>query len=132
MEEYVKLNDLNSTITVASDLTAKVANLSLTYSVDGTYVWTHLEEECPQTLVQLYRGCIKIFSKRSTSLEAVPDGGQAEGAGAGLELGAMFMLCGNLDLHTSIPNIAVLAQQDHRREVATGKFAEQPVGANVT
>jgi hypothetical protein len=44
LEEYAKLNDLTGTITMASGLTAKAANLSLTDSVEGTYVWTRLEE----------------------------------------------------------------------------------------
>jgi hypothetical protein len=46
LEEYAKLNDLTGTITVASEISAKVADLSLTDSVEGTDVWTHLEEEC--------------------------------------------------------------------------------------
>jgi hypothetical protein len=50
---------------------------------------------------------------------------------AGLELGTMFVLCGNSALHTHIPNIAVFAHQDHRMEVATGKFKDQPAGTDV-
>jgi hypothetical protein len=30
---------------------AKVADLSLANMIDGTYAWTHSEEECPPTLV---------------------------------------------------------------------------------
>jgi hypothetical protein len=33
---------------------------------------------------------------------------------------------------THIPNIAVFAHQDHRMEVATGRFKDQPAGTNVT
>ncbi len=50
-------------------ITAKATDLSLTDLVEGRYVWTHLEEECPRTLVQLYRGPIKIFTNRNSSLE---------------------------------------------------------------
>jgi hypothetical protein len=50
---------------------------------------------------------------------------------AGLELGTMFVLCGNSALHTHIPNIAVFAHQDHRMEVATGRFKDQPAGTDV-
>ncbi len=39
---------------------------------------------------------------------------------AGLELGMMFVLCGNWALHTHISNIPVFAHQDHRIEVAPG------------
>jgi hypothetical protein len=115
LEEYAKLNDLTGTITVASGLTAKVADLSLTDSVEGTYVWTHLEEECPRTLVQLYRGPIKISSNRSSTLEGrlalMED--TVKKQVAGLKLGmTLFVLCGNSALHTHIPNIAMFSHQD--------------------
>jgi hypothetical protein len=64
--------------------------------VEGTYVWSHSEEECTQTLVQLYRGSIKIFYIWTTSLE----GGLAlmedklKKHVAGLEVGTLFVLCG--------------------------------------
>ncbi len=87
-----------------------------------------------QTLVQLYRRPIKIFFNQSTSLEGgltlVED--KLKEQVAGLELETMFVLCGNLALHTHIPNISVFAHQDQRMEVATGKFSEQPAGADVT
>ncbi len=60
LEEYAKLNDLTGTIAGASGIWAKVGDLSLADPVEGTYVWTHQEEECPRTLVQLYRGPIKV------------------------------------------------------------------------
>jgi hypothetical protein len=53
LEEYAKLNDLTGTITAALGIAAKVGDLSLMDNVEGTYLWTHLEEECPRTLVQL-------------------------------------------------------------------------------
>jgi hypothetical protein len=134
LEEYAKLNDLTGTITVASGISAKVGDLTLTDSVEGTYVRTHLEEECPRTLVQLYRGPIKIFSNHSSTLEGglalMED--RAKEQVAGLEMGTMFVLCGNFALHTHIPNIAVFTHQDHRMEVATGRFKEQPAGTDVT
>jgi hypothetical protein len=134
LEEYAKLNHLTGTITVASGLTANAADLSLIDWVEGTSVWTHLEEECPRTLVLLYRGPIKIFSNQSSTLKgglALTEDKAKEQA-AGLDLGTMFVLCGNSALHTHIPNITVFAHQDHRMEVATRKFVEQPGGANVT
>jgi hypothetical protein len=51
---------------------------------------------------------------------------------AGLELETVFMLCGNSALHTQILNIAVFAHQDHRMEVAMGRFKDQPAGTDVT
>jgi hypothetical protein len=134
LEEYAKLNNLTSTITVALGISAKVADLSLTDSMEGTYVWTHLEDECPRTLAQLYRGPIKIFANRSSTLEGglalMED--KAKEQVAGLELGTMFVLCGNFALHTHITNIAVFAHQDHRMEMSTGRVKEQPAGMDVT
>jgi hypothetical protein len=134
LEEYAKLNELTGTITEASGISAKVGNLSLADPVEGTYVWTHQEEECPRTLVQLYRGPIKIFSNRSNTLQGglalMED--QPKEQVAGLEFGTMFVLCGNSALHTHIPNIAVFAHQDHRMEVATGCFKDQLAGMDVT
>ncbi len=133
LEEYAKLNNLTGTLTVASGISAKVGDLSLADTTEGTYVWTH-QEECPRTLVQLYRGPTKIFSNRSNTLEgglALMEDRPKEQV-AGLELGTMFVLCGNSALHMQIPNIAVFAHQDHRMEVATGQFKDQPAGTDVT
>ncbi len=74
---------------------SEYADLSLTDAVEGTFVWAHLEEEYPRTLVQLYRGTIKIFSNQTTSLErclALMDDKLKEQVVAGLELGTMFVL----------------------------------------
>jgi hypothetical protein len=60
LEEYAKVNYLTGSIVVASGITAKAADLSLR---------DLCVEECLRTLVQLYRGPIKIFSNRTSSLE---------------------------------------------------------------
>ncbi len=90
---------------MASGITAKMVDLSLTDSVEGTYVWTHLEEKCPRTLVQLYWGPIKIFSNWSRTLAGglalMED--KAKEQVAGLELGTMFVLCGKSALHPTSP-----------------------------
>jgi hypothetical protein len=52
-KEYAKVNDFKGTIIVASGITAKVGDLALVDSMEGTYVWTHSEEACPKTLIQL-------------------------------------------------------------------------------
>jgi hypothetical protein len=121
LEEYAKVNYLTGSIMVASGITAKAADLSLRdLCMEGTYVWTHSQEECPRTLVQLYRGPIKIFSNRTSSLEgglALMEDKVKEQV-AGLELGMMFVLCGNWALPIHISNIPVFAHQDHRMEVA--------------
>ncbi len=110
LEEYAKLNDLTGTIIMASGLTAKVADLCLTDLGEGTFVWTHTEEECPRTLVQLFREPIKMFSNWSSTLEgrlALMEDKVKEKV-VGLELGMMFVSCGNSALYTHIPNIVTL------------------------
>jgi hypothetical protein len=78
--------------------------------------------------VQLYKGLIKIFSNRSNTLEgslALMEDRPKEQV-ARLELGTMFVLCGNSALHTHIPNIAVSAHQDHRMEVRACSKTSRP------
>jgi hypothetical protein len=80
LEEYAKLNDLMGTITVASGLSAKVADLSLTDSVKGTYMWTHLEE-CPGPWCSCPQGQQDLLQPvQHSGGRAGPDGGQGEGA----------------------------------------------------
>ncbi len=87
----------------------------------------------PEDLGAAVQGAYKIFSNRSSTLEGglalMED--KAKEQVAGLELGTMFVLCGNSALHTHIPNIAVFAHQDHRMEVATRRFKDQPAGTDM-
>ncbi len=107
-----------------------MADLSQTDMVDGTYVWAHSEEEHPFILVHLYRGTIKMFSNRTSSLEVdltlMED--KLKEQVAGLELGMMFVMCGNSTLHTHIPNIVVFVHQDHHMKVAKSKFPKMLAG----
>ncbi len=129
-KEYAKVNDFKGTITVASGVTAKVGDLALVDSMEGTYVWTHTEEACPKTLIQLYRGMIQIYSNHTMNLEGsvalVED--KVKDQVAGLELGHMFVLWGNSALRTHIANIAVFAHQDQRMEVASGTRETERTG----
>jgi hypothetical protein len=38
-------------------------------SMEGTYVWVHTADACPRTLVQLYKGIIRIFSNHTASFD---------------------------------------------------------------
>ncbi len=38
-------------------------------SMVGTSMWMHMAEACPKTLVQLFKGMIRIFSNHTASLE---------------------------------------------------------------
>ncbi len=126
-EEYARINDLSGIITFDSGISARIGDLGLMDSMEGTYVWAGVMEACPKTLVQLYRGMIRIFSNHMSSLEggiALMEDKVKEQV-AGLELQHMFVLCGNSVLRTHIPNIAIFAHQDPRMEVASGKHLEE-------
>ncbi len=108
LEECAKINDLTGIITVASGVTARLADLSLADTVGGIYIWTHLEEESLWTLVQLYKGTIKIFSTGKPpwrALALMED--KLKEQVVSLELGTMSLLCGNSALHTHFPKIAL-------------------------
>ena len=126
-KEYVRINDLSSTITLDSGISVKVGDLGLMDSVACTYLWVHVAEACPKTLVQLYRGFIQVFSNNTSSLEgslAMMKDKEKEQV-AGQEFQHMFvffvLLCGNSGMHTRISNMAVFTHQDQRMEVARGK-----------
>jgi hypothetical protein len=110
MKEYTKINNLSGTITFDSGIAAKIGDLGLMYSMAGIYVWMHTAEACPRTLVQLYKGMIRIFSNHTASL----DGGLAlmedkvKEQEAGLELQHMFVLCSSLALRTTYPTLPSL------------------------
>jgi hypothetical protein len=109
LEEYAKVNDLTSIISVASGVTARAADLSLTDTGNcgGDLLGMTQRRSAP--------GC---WWQRGKQV-------------ADLELGIMFVLCGNSALHTHIPDIVVFSNQDHRLELATGQFSDMHVGTDV-
>ncbi len=59
--ENAKVNDLLGTIRFDSGLRAQLSDGSLVDSLAGTYVWEHQPLACPQSLVSLYKGPVKVF-----------------------------------------------------------------------
>ncbi len=102
MKENAKVNDFSGTITLSSELKAKIGVMGLMDSIEDTFTWVHMVEACPRMLVQLYHGLIRIFSKHTANLEgslALMEDRVKEQV-AGVELGDMFILCGNLVLQS--------------------------------
>jgi hypothetical protein len=96
-------------------------------SLEGTVVWEYDSMACPQTIVRLYRGMMKVYKNQpdvyqgSTAVVEHQDKDQA----AGLEMAESFILCGHQAFKTHIKSIAVFIHKDDRMEVAQGRFANK-------
>ncbi len=96
-------------------------------SVEGTVVWEYDLMVCPQTIVRLYRGMMKVYVNQSNVYEgstAVMEHHDKDQA-AGLERAESFILCGHQAFKTHIKNIAVFIHKDDRMEVAQGRFTHK-------
>jgi hypothetical protein len=97
---------------------------TLVDSGEGTFVWDHSQDACPDTLVSLYRGRIKVLTNSTASFT---DGtaivaGRDKNQVAGLGLKETMILCGRAAQMTRIKSIAVFFHPMEQIEVASGKF----------
>jgi hypothetical protein len=126
-EEFVRLNELTGSLTLTSGVQAMAGDKSMVDSLEGTVVWEYDSMACPQTIVRLYRGMMKVYVNKSGVYEgstAVVEDHDKDQA-AGLELAESFILCGHQAFKTHIKNIAVLVHKDDRMEVAQGRFTNK-------
>ncbi len=65
--EWAQVNEVSGMIMTTSGLIAPVMDRSMMDTQDGTYVWEYSQEDCPDSIVQLYLGSIKVLSNSSTS-----------------------------------------------------------------
>jgi hypothetical protein len=63
-QEWARANDLTGTIKLSEYLVGTTTDRTLVDSGEGTYVWDHSQDACPDTLVSLYRGRIKVLTTR--------------------------------------------------------------------
>jgi hypothetical protein len=120
-------------ITTTSGLIAPVTDRSMMDTQDGTYVWEYSQEDCPDSIVQLYLGSIKVLSNSSTSYVgdlAIVEGSEKDQV-AGLELTESFLLCGRAAMCTHIKNIVIFHPMSGI-QVASGKFSPATGKAEVT
>jgi hypothetical protein len=95
-QEWARANDLTGTIKLSDYLMGTTTDRTLVDSGEGTYIWDHSQDACPDTLVSLYRGRIKVLTNSTasftdgTSIVAGRDKNQV----AGLELKETMTLCG--------------------------------------
>jgi hypothetical protein len=132
--ESARINDVEGTIRMASNLRAKVADKALIDSIEGTYVWNSPVTACPESLVTLYRGVIKVYSNTTATLAgglAVVDDPVKEQV-AGLELSEQFLMCGSAAYKTHVKNLILFVHPHASMQVATGKFTSAPDATDVT
>jgi hypothetical protein len=123
-QEWARANDLTGTIKLSEYLMGTTTARTLVDSGEGTYVWNYSQDACPDTLVSLYRGRIKVLTNSTATFT---DGtaivsGRDKNQVAGLELKETMILCGRAAQTTHIKNIAVFFHPMEQIEVATGKF----------
>jgi hypothetical protein len=64
---------LSDTITLMSGVQSRVSDKSLVDSLEGTVVWEYDLMACPQTIVQLYRGLMKVYVNQSGVYEGATE-----------------------------------------------------------
>jgi hypothetical protein len=130
--EFARMNELTGSITLSSGIPASVSDKSLVDSLEGTMVWEYDSIACTQTIVQLYKGLMKVYTNQS----GVYEGGVAvlehrdKDQAVGLEIAESFILCGHQAFKTHIKNIAVFMHEDDHVEVTQGRFTDKGSGPN--
>jgi hypothetical protein len=133
-EEFARLNELTGRIMLSSGVQARVSDKSLVDSLEGTAVWEYNSMACPQTIVQLNRGLMKVYVNQSgvyegaTALVEHQDKNQA----TGLEMAESIILCSHQAFKTHIKSIAIFIHKDDRVEVAQGCFANKEGDVDLT
>ncbi len=60
--EWARVSEVSGMILTTSGLIAPVTDRGMMDTQDSTYVWEYSQEDCPDSIVQLYLGNIKVFS----------------------------------------------------------------------
>ncbi len=133
-QEWARANNITGMITMASGVIAPTTDRSIMDSAEGTYVWNHSEESCPDTIVKLYSGPIKVLTNTSSTFngELAIVEGRDKNQVAGLELTETFLLCGRATQKTHIRNIVVFFHPMSQIQVASGKFDAATTKASIT
>ncbi len=89
---------------------------------------------CPQMIVHLYLGLMKVYTNQSGIYEgstAVVEHKDKDQA-TGLEIAELFILCGHQAYKTHIKNIAVFMHNNDRVEVAQDQFTDKGGDIDIT
>ncbi len=120
-QEWARANDLTGTIKLTESLVATTTDRATVDSGEGTYVWDFSQDACPDMLVSLYSGPIKVLTNSTMTFT---DGtaivsGRDKNQVAGLELKETMVLCGRAAQKT---HIAVFFHPMKQIQVVSGKF----------
>ena len=132
--EQARVNDIEMTIKMASGIRARISDKSVVDSLEGCYIWETNKTTCPDSLVTLYKGPIKVFSNSTASLSggmAIVDDPIKEQV-AGLELGEQFLMCGSAAYKTHVKNLILFVHAHPSMSIATGSFHSAPDDADTT
>jgi hypothetical protein len=66
-QELAKANDLTGTLKLDETLRAPTTDRAVVDSREGTFVWDYTQDACPDTIVKLYVGPIKVLTNSTTS-----------------------------------------------------------------
>jgi hypothetical protein len=64
-EEFARLNELTGSLTLTLGLQARAGDKSMVDSLEGTVVWEYDPMACPQMIVRLFRGMMKVYVNQS-------------------------------------------------------------------
>jgi hypothetical protein len=109
--EWARANYLTGYIKLSEYLMGMTTDPTLVDSGEGTYIWNYSQDACPDMLVSLYRGRIKVLTNSmaiftdSTAIVSERDKNQV----AELKLKETMILCGRAAKTTHIKNIAVFS-----------------------
>jgi hypothetical protein len=123
-QEWARANDLTGTIKLSEYQMGTTMDRTLVDSGEVTYVWDYSQDACPDTLVSLYRGRIKVLTNLTASFtdSTAIVGGRDKNQVTGLELKETMILCGRGAQTTHIKSTALFFHPMEQIEVASGEF----------
>ena len=68
LNQWVRANKVSGMLTMSLGIMVPLPDKSAQDSMEGTSVWDYSQESCPDTLVQLYLGPMKVLTIASASL----------------------------------------------------------------
>ncbi len=65
------MNELTGTIMFSSDMQTRAPDKSRVDSLEGTFIWECNFLACPQTVLQLCKGLMRVYTVQTNVLEGV-------------------------------------------------------------